>query len=62
MRASASTSAILSAVGITSGSFWNPSRGPTSRMLTEGTPYIMPRPPLTPIVSPVTNDASSLAR
>src|SRR5688500_5654918 len=34
VRASISTSRIFSAVGITSGSFWNPSRGPTSRMRT----------------------------
>ena len=33
VRASRSISRTLSAVGITSGSFWNPSRGPTSRIL-----------------------------
>jgi hypothetical protein len=32
VRASISTSRILSSVAITSGSFWNPSRGPTSRI------------------------------
>ena len=32
MRASRSISRTFSAVGITSGSFWNPSRGPTSRI------------------------------
>ena len=34
VRASRSISRIFSAVGITSGSFWNPSRGPTSRIST----------------------------
>ncbi len=34
VRASASISRTLSAVGMISGSFWNPSRGPTSRMRT----------------------------
>ena len=34
VRASWSISRTLSAVAITSGSFWKPSRGPTSRMLT----------------------------
>src|SRR4051794_29313318 len=34
VRASSSTRRILSAVAMTSGSFWKPSRGPTSRMRT----------------------------
>src|SRR5438094_1931464 len=34
VRASSSTSRILSSVAMTSGSFWKPSRGPTSRMRT----------------------------
>ncbi len=34
VRASASINSTLRAVGITSGSFWKPSRGPTSRMRT----------------------------
>ena len=34
VRASWSISATLAAVAMTSGSFWNPSRGPTSRMET----------------------------
>ena len=34
VRASISTRRTLSSVGIVSGSFWKPSRGPTSRMLT----------------------------
>ena len=35
VRASMSISRTLSAVAMTSGSFWKPSRGPTSRMCTE---------------------------
>ena len=50
-----------------SGSFWKPSRGPTSRMRTSGPRRASPlttstRPPLTLSVCPVTYDASSEAR
>ena len=54
---SMSISRIFSAVGIVSGSFWKPSRGPTSRIRTRSGSAIaqtIPRPPLTPRVSPVT--------
>jgi hypothetical protein len=34
VRASASIRRTFTSVGMTSGSFWNPSRGPTSRMRT----------------------------
>ena len=62
VRASISTSRTLSSVGITSGSFWKPSRGPTSRMLTASHARSCARPPLTPSVCPVTYEASSQAR
>ena len=43
VRASTSISRTLSAVAITSGSFWKPSRGPTSRMLTSATRWNLER-------------------
>ena len=54
VRASISTSRTLSGVRMISGSFWKPSRGPTSRTFTasDGIRYIMARPPLTPSVIP----------
>jgi hypothetical protein len=49
VRASISTSRTLSAVAMISGSFWKPSRGPTSRISTRSPmSQIMARPPETP--------------
>ena len=42
LRASMSMRRSFSSVGITSGSFWNPSRGPTSRTSTDGGRSVMP--------------------
>ena len=59
VRASRSTSRTFSAVGMTSGSFWKPSRGPTSRIRTAcgsaaRAAHDIERPPLTFSVWPVT--------
>ncbi len=51
MRASISISRTLSAVAITSGSFWKPSRGPTSRMRTCCTELLDPRQSRVPVMT-----------